>query len=86
MFEPWAAELIARANLKPGCSVLDVASGLGPVSRLAAEAAGPGGRVVASEISAATMVVARVGMQSRRNTVCASRRKRENAGSQAWLD
>ncbi len=58
LFEPWAADLIARAGLKPGCSVLDVASGLGPVARLAAQAAGPGGRVVASDISAAMLAVA----------------------------
>lgn len=58
LFEPWAADLIARANLKPGCGVLDVASGLGPVARLAAEAAGPGGRVVASDISAAMLTAA----------------------------
>ena len=58
LFEPWAAELIARAGLKPGCRVLDVASGLGPVARLAAETAGPGGRVVASDISAAMVAVA----------------------------
>jgi ubiquinone/menaquinone biosynthesis C-methylase UbiE len=58
LFEPWAVDLIARANLKPGCCVLDVASGLGPVARLAAQAAGPGGRVVASDISAAMLAVA----------------------------
>jgi ubiquinone/menaquinone biosynthesis C-methylase UbiE len=58
LFEPWAADLITRANLKPGCCVLDVASGLGPVARLAAQAAGPGGRVVASDISAAMLATA----------------------------
>jgi ubiquinone/menaquinone biosynthesis C-methylase UbiE len=58
LFEPWAADLITRANVKPGCSVLDVASGLGPVAKLAAQAAGPGGRVVASDISAAMLAVA----------------------------
>jgi len=58
LFEPWAADLIVRADLKPGCSVLDVASGLGPVARLAAQAAGPDGRVVASDISAAMLEVA----------------------------
>ena len=58
LFEPWAADLIARAGLKPGCCVLDVASGLGPVARLAAQAAGPGGRVVAADISAAMLAAA----------------------------
>jgi ubiquinone/menaquinone biosynthesis C-methylase UbiE len=58
LFEPWAAELIARTVLRPGCCVLDVASGLGPVARLAAEATGPAGRVVASDISAAMLAAA----------------------------
>jgi len=58
LFEPWAAELVARAGIGPGDHVLDVASGLGPVARLAAEAAGPGGRVVASDISAAMLALA----------------------------
>jgi len=58
LFEPWAADLVARAGLQPGCRVLDVASGLGPVARLAAAAAGPGGRVVASDVSAAMLAVA----------------------------
>jgi SAM-dependent methyltransferase len=58
LFEPWAAELITRASLQPGCRVLDVASGLGPVARLAAEVAGPAGRVVASDISAAMLAAA----------------------------
>jgi ubiquinone/menaquinone biosynthesis C-methylase UbiE len=58
LFEPWAVDLIARAGLTPGCRVLDVASGLGPVARLAAQAAGPGGEVVASDISAAMLAAA----------------------------
>jgi ubiquinone/menaquinone biosynthesis C-methylase UbiE len=58
LFEPWAGELVARAGIGPGDRVLDVASGLGPVARLAAEAAGPGGRVVASDISAAMLALA----------------------------
>jgi ubiquinone/menaquinone biosynthesis C-methylase UbiE len=52
LFEPWARELVQRAELQPGWSVLDVATGLAPVARLAAAAVGPGGRVVASDISA----------------------------------
>lgn len=58
LFEPWAAELIARADVRAGNHVLDVASGLAPVARRAAAAAGPGGRVVASDISAAMLAVA----------------------------
>jgi ubiquinone/menaquinone biosynthesis C-methylase UbiE len=58
LFEPWAAALVARAGIGPGSCVLDVASGLGPVARLAAEAAGTSGRVVASDISAAMLALA----------------------------
>jgi len=58
LFEPWAADLVSRAGITPGQHVLDVASGPGPVARLAAAAAGPGGRVVASDISAAMLAAA----------------------------
>lgn len=58
MFEPWASEMLARATLHPGDAVLDVASGLGPVARLAAAAVGRRGRVVASDISPAMLAVA----------------------------
>jgi SAM-dependent methyltransferase len=58
LFEPWAAELLARARVRPGDHVLDVASGLAPVARLAAAAAGPGGRVVASDISGPMLAAA----------------------------
>jgi len=58
LFEPWAAELVSRAGLQPGWSVLDVASGPGPVARLAATAVGPGGRVVASDISEPMLALA----------------------------
>ncbi len=58
LFEPWAAELIGRAELRSGWSVLDVASGPGPVARLAAAAVGPAGRVVASDISAPMLALA----------------------------
>jgi len=60
LFEPWAAELVRRAALQPGSSVLDVASGLGPVARLSAAAVGARGRVVASDISAAMLAHAAV--------------------------
>jgi ubiquinone/menaquinone biosynthesis C-methylase UbiE len=58
LFEPWAAELLRCADLQPGWSVLDVASGPGPVARLAATAVGLGGRVVASDISEPMLVLA----------------------------
>lgn len=58
LFEPWARELVSRAVLRGGSSVLDLASGPGPVARLAAAAIGSGGRVVASDISQAMLAVA----------------------------
>jgi SAM-dependent methyltransferase len=64
LFEPWAAELAGRAELRSGWSVLDVASGPGPVARLAAAAVGPAGRVVASDISAPMLALAAAGPTS----------------------
>lgn len=58
LFEPWARELVARAGLEAGMSVLDVASGPGVVARLAAAAVGPDGRVVASDISPSMLAIA----------------------------
>ena len=58
VFEPWAADMVSRVGLRPGQSVLDVASGLDPVARLAASAVGPTGRVVACDISAAMLAAA----------------------------
>jgi ubiquinone/menaquinone biosynthesis C-methylase UbiE len=58
LFEPWAVDLLSRAGLHVGQSVLDVASGLGPVARLAAAAVGSRGRVVASDISSAMLATA----------------------------
>jgi ubiquinone/menaquinone biosynthesis C-methylase UbiE len=56
IFEPWARDLLQRAHPRPGQRVLDVASGLGPVARLVAAAIGPGGLVVASDISGPMLV------------------------------
>jgi SAM-dependent methyltransferase len=58
LFEPWARALVGQAHLQPGWSVLDVASGLGPVAREAAVAVGPAGRVVASDISEPMLALA----------------------------
>ena len=53
MFAPWAPKLIDVADVRPDESVLDVACGTGVVTRLAAERAGNGGRVVGLDINAA---------------------------------
>lgn len=57
LFVPWARELVERSQVPIGGAVLDVASGPGPVARLAAAAVGPTGRVVASDISHAMLAV-----------------------------
>lgn len=53
LFEPWATVLLDAVGLTAGDRVLDVAAGTGVVSRAAARRAGPGGRVVSSDISPA---------------------------------
>jgi ubiquinone/menaquinone biosynthesis C-methylase UbiE len=58
IFIPWARLLLERADLSPGESVLDVATGPGTVARLAAERVGPRGRVVGTDISAAMIGIA----------------------------
>ncbi|MHB8380083.1 MAG: methyltransferase domain-containing protein [Acidimicrobiales bacterium] len=52
IFRPWAERLIAFVGLIAGQTVLDVAAGTGVVSRAAATLIGPGGRVIASDLSA----------------------------------
>jgi SAM-dependent methyltransferase len=59
VFAPWARILIEMVPTQSGESVLDVATGPGPVAREAARAAGPNGRVVGVDISAAMLAVAR---------------------------
>jgi ubiquinone/menaquinone biosynthesis C-methylase UbiE len=46
VFGPWAPQVAQLANIRPGDRVLDVACGTGVVARLAAQQAGPTGRVV----------------------------------------
>nr|WP_231369094.1 methyltransferase domain-containing protein [Frigoribacterium sp. CG_9.8] len=52
VFDPWARLLVETVIPAPGDTVLDVASGTGAVARAAALAAGPTGRVIASDLSA----------------------------------
>jgi ubiquinone/menaquinone biosynthesis C-methylase UbiE len=59
IFIPWASVLLERAALRPGESVLDVATGPGMVARLAAEQVGPHGRVVGADFSEAMIAIAR---------------------------
>src|SRR5215475_2446320 len=59
LFEPWALLLLDDCNLRPNAVVLDVATGPGTVARLAAKRIGPGGRVVATDISRPMLDVAK---------------------------
>jgi len=61
VFEPWARHLVATVALPTGATVLDVAAGTGAVSRAAATAVGPGGRVIASDISAGMLAEVSLG-------------------------
>ena len=51
LFEPWAKLLLDEAELRPGASVLDIATGPGTVARLAAVCIGAKGRVVATGVA-----------------------------------
>jgi ubiquinone/menaquinone biosynthesis C-methylase UbiE len=51
LFEPWAKLLLEESDLRPGESVLDVATGPGTVARLAAMRLGAQGRVVATDLA-----------------------------------
>ena len=59
MFTPWAHDLIARAGLKPGERVLDMACGTGIVARLAAGQIGDLGHVVGADLNPAMIEIAR---------------------------
>jgi len=52
LFAPWAERLVAHAGVMRGDVVVDLASGTGAAARAAAHAAGSGGRVIATDISA----------------------------------
>jgi SAM-dependent methyltransferase len=51
VFDPWARELLAFVAPALGDVVLDVAAGTGAVAHAAAPIVGPGGRVIASDVS-----------------------------------
>jgi ubiquinone/menaquinone biosynthesis C-methylase UbiE len=59
VFTPWARVLLEVVPVHPGEHVLDVATGPGTVAREAARLAGPHGKVVGVDISAAMLNVGR---------------------------
>ena len=56
---PIAIDLLAKAELKPGERVLDVACGTGVVTRMAAKAVGPDQRVTGLDLNPGMLAVAR---------------------------
>ena len=56
---PLATDLVAKAAIRPGERVLDVACGTGVVARLAAEQVGADGSVAALDLNPAMLAVAR---------------------------
>jgi ubiquinone/menaquinone biosynthesis C-methylase UbiE len=58
VFGPWAALVVARANLEPGERVLDLACGSGIVARTAAEKVGERGVIVAADLNPGMLAVA----------------------------
>jgi len=63
LFEPWAKLLLDEAELRPGASVLDIATGPGTVARLAAVCIGAKGRVVAIDIAQPMLDIAKAKSQ-----------------------
>jgi ubiquinone/menaquinone biosynthesis C-methylase UbiE len=59
LFEPWALLLLDECNIRQNAIVLDVATGPGTVACIAAKRIGPGGRVVATDISRPMLDVAK---------------------------
>ena len=59
VLQPWAAKLVDRATLCPGCRVLDLACGNGRRRQNRRPGAGPGGEIVGVDLNAPMLSVAR---------------------------
>lgn len=59
VFAPLTEALFAGADIRPGASILDIGCGAGDTAITAARRAGPSGRVVAADVSAPLLAVAR---------------------------
>jgi SAM-dependent methyltransferase len=58
VFTPWGEHLLDALDLTPGEHLLDVATGPGTVARLASARLGPGGHVLATDLSDAMLALA----------------------------
>ncbi|HXY44257.1 MAG TPA: methyltransferase domain-containing protein [Acidimicrobiales bacterium] len=58
VFTPWGEYLLDALTVTPGERLLDVATGPGTVARLASARLGPGGNVLATDLSAAMLAIA----------------------------
>src|SRR5260221_11320299 len=67
--------MLEAARLKPGDHVLDIAAGTGDQSLLAARRVGPGGSILATDISAATQGIAPRVVQQEAQTNLTTRRR-----------
>jgi demethylmenaquinone methyltransferase/2-methoxy-6-polyprenyl-1,4-benzoquinol methylase len=63
MHRIWKRYTLAKANLKPGQTVLDVASGTGDLAKSIAKIVTPDGKVVMSDINEAMLAVGRERME-----------------------
>jgi SAM-dependent methyltransferase len=59
LFDPWAEVLLDTLAPAPGTTIVDVATGPGPVARAAARRVGAIGRVIGCDLSAAMLAQAR---------------------------
>ena len=74
LFTPWAHDLVARAEPKPGERVLDVACGTGIVVRAVLPGVGPNGRVTGADFSPEMLAVARTRVPGERLPSSGTRR------------
>ncbi len=63
IFEPWAPLVVARATLREGERVIDVACGTGVVTRLARSGVGAKGHVVGIDLNSGMLARARASSQ-----------------------
>ena len=63
-FAPIIEHVLARADLRPGQTVMDLGTGTGSVAFAASAQVGPSGRITAVDISAEMLAKARAGAEA----------------------